>query len=182
MFYQCKLDCLTAGSSSFKALESIHCAKCYFSLCPSLTFLFLSTFWFPLHGLCFLAVLRVLLCPDPLTPAHPPVSLCFILPYTVLSLPLFLLPPVSSSHGPVLCWVCRRWGSYALIGHEGMKIFSQGAEFTRLKKRMHRKHLPPKLWHPPRPTSNVSSKYQIPSPRRTSIGFRQAFQHGKRKC
>lgn len=146
-----QLDCLTAESPP-STLSDLYIVPNTISLCPSLTFLFLSTFYSP-ACCCFSPPMRFLLCPDPLSTLPP--SLCS--------------PPLSPSSCLVfswaVCWVCC-WWELCTTGHKGMKIFCQAAEFTRLK--MHRKHLPPKTVTPTRPTSNVSSKYQIPSIRRTS--------------
>lgn len=103
----------------FEALCSIHCAKYYFSL-PLINFPLSLNILFPLHvGVSsqFLDSSCVLI----------PVCASF---YTVLS------PPLSPSSCLVfswaVCWVCC-WWELCTIGHEGMKIFSQAVEFTRLK-------------------------------------------------
>lgn len=133
-----QLGCLTARGG---ALRSWHCAKCYFSL-PSH---WPSSFSQHSYTSCMLLFL---------TNPRPDVSQL---------LPTLYSPPLSplSPQLLVFSWVARwRW-ELCTIGHKGMKIFSQAVEFTRLK--MHRKHLPLKLWHPRDQPANVSSKYQISS-------------------
>lgn len=91
-----QLDCLTAESSPFKALGSLHCAK-YDFLSALHELSSSSQHFIPLH---------VAVSPfgDPSCVLIP---VCFFL---LCALPLFLLPPpVLSSHG----W-CAGGGSYAL--------------------------------------------------------------------
>lgn len=146
-----QLDCLTAGSSPSK-LSDQYIVPNAISLCPSLTFLFLSTFYSP-ACCCFLAILIFLLCPNLLS----------------VLLPTLCSPPLSPSSCLVfswaVCWMCW-WWELCTIGHEGMKIFSQAVEFTRLKC-TENTCLQNCDTHRDQP-AKFSSKYQIPSIRRTS--------------
>lgn len=113
-----QLDCLTSESSPLK-LSDLYIVPNTISLCPSLTFLFLSTFYSPCM-LLFLTVPRFLLCPNPPS----------------VLLPTLCSPPLSPSSCLVFSWaVCRVccWWELCTIGHKGMKIFPQAVEFTRLK-------------------------------------------------
>lgn len=145
-----QLDCLTAGSSPSK-LSDQYIVPNAISLCPSLTFLFLSTFYSPacccFSPFWFSSCVLISVCASSYTVLSP--SFSFLLSCLLMGGVLDVLL-VGVMH-------YRSWGYENIF--PGRRVH---------KAKMHRKHLPPKLWHPPRPTSKVSSKYQIPSIRRTS--------------
>lgn len=126
-----QLDCLTAESCPSTALWSIHRAKRYFSL-PLINFPLSLNILFPCM-LSSLTVLRFLLCPTPCP--------CFFL---YCALPLFLLPPVLSSHG--WCVGCAAGGQVMHCRSWGYENISAGRKVH--KANMHRKHLPPKTVTP----------------------------------
>lgn len=151
MFYQCNWTAWLQRAV-LRRLSDRYIVPNAISLCPSLTFLFLSTFYSP-------ACCRFSLFWD---------SSCVLLPvrassYTVLS-PSFSFLLSCLLMGGVLDVLLV--GKLCTVGHKGMKIFLRAAKFTRLT--CIENTCLQKLWHPPRPTSSVSSKYQISSLRRTS--------------
>lgn len=123
-----QLDCLTAESAPLFSV--VYVVPNAVSLCPALTFLFLSTFYSP--AFCSVSPLwdssRVLTPPNRQTPhPHNPSVL----------LPSLCSPPLSPSSCLVFSWAAVSWAccwqELCTIGHEGMKICSQAAEFTRLQ-------------------------------------------------
>lgn len=96
MFYQCNWTAWLQRVLLLKLSDHYIVPNTIFSL-PFMNFPLPLSILFPCM-LLFLTVLRSLLCPNP--------CLCFFL---LCALPLFLLPPVLSSHG----W-CAGGGSYAL--------------------------------------------------------------------
>lgn len=151
MFYQCNWTAWLQRAVLRSSLINTSCQMLVLSN-PSLTFLFLSTFYSP-------ACCRFSLLWD---------SSCVLIP--VCAYPCTVLSPSFSFllscllMGGVLDMLLV--GKLCTVGHKGMKIFPQAIEFTRLT--CIENTCLQKLWHPPRPTSSVSSKYQIPSLRRTS--------------
>lgn len=117
MFYQCNWTAWLQRAV-LRRLSDRYIVPNAISLCPSLTFLFLSTFYSP-------ACCRFSLFWDPS---------CVLLPvrassYTVLS-PSFSLLLSCLLMGGVLDVLLV--GKLCTVGHEGMKIFLQAAKFTRL--------------------------------------------------
>lgn len=144
-------DCLTAESAPPELSDLFIVPNTISLFYPSSTFLFLSAFYSP--ACCHFSPIWD--------------SFCVLIP--VCASPSLCSPPLSPSSCLVFSWaVCRVccWQELCTIGHKGIKIFFPGHRVHKAK--MHRKHLPPKLWSPTRPTSSVRSKFQIPSRRRTS--------------
>lgn len=121
-----QLDCLTAESApSFSVVYVVPNAV---SLCPALTFLFLSTFYS--SAFCRVSPFWDSSCV--LTPPKPSLS-----PHLSVLLRSLCSPPLSPSFCLVFSWAAVSWAccwqELCTIGHEGMKICSPAAEFTRLK-------------------------------------------------
>lgn len=158
VFYQCNWTAWLQRALLLE-LSDLFIVPDTISLCPSLTFLFLSAFDSPACRRRF-SSLR-----DPPPVSQPLRGSSFI----VLSPPFsFLLS-------------CLLMGSVSDMLLEGVMHYrSRGYEKKQKKKKKiprpqssqgynaQKNHLPPKLWCPTRPTSSVSSKYRFPSKRRTS--------------
>lgn len=152
MFYQCNWTAWLQRAV-LRRLSDRYIVPNAISSLPLINFPLSLNILFPCM-LSFLTVLRSLLCPTPCP--------CFFL---YCALPLFLLAPVLSSHG--WCVGCAAGGQVMHCRSWGYENISAGRKVH--KANMHRKNTClQKLWHPPRPTSSVSSKYQISSLRRTS--------------
>lgn len=130
-----QLDCLTAESAPWFSVAYV--VPNAVSLCPAFTFLFLSTFYSP--AFCSVSPpLRSLLCPKPLlTSTTPPLPSPHPPHNPSVLLPSLCSPPLSPSSCLVFSWAAVSWAccwqELCTIGHEGMKICSQAAEFTRLQ-------------------------------------------------
>lgn len=135
-----QLDCLTAGSPpSQRSLIN--------TLCQIVSLL--APHSFPLS----LNMVFPCMCPSVLCVLH-------------CALPLFLLPPVSSSHGRCVSVACCRSRSYALQVKRVTVTLGPGRRVHQAK--MHRRiffkirHLPPILWRAPDlPATFVSIKFPL---------------------
>lgn len=147
-----QLDCLTAESApSFSVVYVVPNAV---SLCPALTFLFLSTFYS--SAFCsaspFWDPSCVLAPPNPL----PPQRVCAS-SFAVLSPPFsFLLSRLLMGSG-VLGMLLAGVMHYRSRGYENMFPGRRVHKAT-----MHRKHLPPKLWRPKDQPAALAQRIKFP--------------------